>query len=247
MRTLAILAALLLFPVNAEAARIIVSSDGNYHDRDDIGSTAMTLAILAKAGRQNALVAYTWADHIWQSDSWQFGQMRTSAEGARDRFGFTGRFLPAVTSPATAYNVIRDAVNSSTQDDHLNILAAGPMHVICEGVLRANPARQRYVTVVSHSDWNNTHRHGNSCTAARLKQTGITFRQIANQNTNLTLRASWADYSWMQSASANLQWVYSRMRTAKPEPDPSDAGMAYFLVTGDEHATPAKLRTFLTR
>ena len=46
--------------------RIAVSSDGNYHDRDDICATAVTIAIFTSAGVAGKLVYYGHSDHIWE-------------------------------------------------------------------------------------------------------------------------------------------------------------------------------------
>jgi len=42
--------------------RIAISSDGNQHDSDDWGATAVTLAIIANRGLQNKVVHYDYAN-----------------------------------------------------------------------------------------------------------------------------------------------------------------------------------------
>jgi hypothetical protein len=56
---------------------------------------------------------------------------------------------------------------------------------------------------------------------------------------------SWQAYHWMRdSQDAKVHWLWDRMRVST-RPDPSDAGMAYFLATGDEDCDPAKLKALL--
>ncbi|AXT59326.1 hypothetical protein D1816_02840 [Aquimarina sp. AD10] len=49
--------------------RIAISSDGNQHDSDDWGATAVTLAIIANRGLQNKVVHYDYANHVWNNDN----------------------------------------------------------------------------------------------------------------------------------------------------------------------------------
>jgi hypothetical protein len=54
-----------------------------------------------------------------------------------------------------------------------------------------------------------------------------------------------APYFWMRdSHDAKVRFLWDRM-VVSTRPDPSDAGMAWFLVTGDEECDPAKLKRLL--
>jgi len=49
-------------------------------------------------------------------------------------------------------------------------------------------------------------------------------------------------YFWMRdSGDARVRWLWERM-VVSTRPDPSDAGMTWFLATGDEECDPVKLR-----
>jgi len=52
-------------------------------------------------------------------------------------------------------------------------------------------------------------------------------------------------YFWMRdSGEAKVRWLWQRM-VVSTRPDPSDAGMTYFLATGDEDCDPVKLKRLL--
>lgn len=144
--------------------RIAISSDGNKHDSDDWSATAMTLALLASQGLQDRVVLYTYSDHVWGSSAWKshgvsaYDHMKESALGGQKRFGFTNtKFVCAVDDPEYAYDAMVAEINKSSADNPLIVLAGGPMQVIGEALNRAKKSKRKYVTVVSHSWWNNEH------------------------------------------------------------------------------------------
>ena len=64
------------------------------------------------------------------------------------------------------------------------------------------------------------------------------YKQVAQPET-------WRPYHWMRdSADAKVRFLWERLQVST-RPDPSDAGMAYFLLTGDEEADPQKLRRLI--
>jgi len=68
--------------------RIAISSDGNQHDSDDWGATAVSLAIIANRGLQSKLVHYDYGNHVWNNDSFFETQITESAIGGANRFGY---------------------------------------------------------------------------------------------------------------------------------------------------------------
>ncbi len=63
----------------------------------------------------------------------------------------------AVDNAEVAYNALRDQINNSSADNPLIIVAAGPMQVVGEAINRANLDKRQFVSLVSHSKWNNEH------------------------------------------------------------------------------------------
>lgn len=246
------------------AGRIAYSADGNGHNFDDIGATPLGLAILRQVGLQDKLVHYDYNSHVWASNS-KTDLMSASAVESAARFGFNPDvFINAVENPNKAHDNIAKAINASTDKDPLFLLVAGPMDVACKGILKSEKSKRKHVVVISHSQWNNQHRYTESdCIASQeqdeianpigrisnstrdIRKTGVWFDQIEDQGKGLGA-ASFREYSWLQKSSdANLRWTYGRMTLAFDEkPNPSDAGMIFYLLTGNESATPAILNNF---
>ena len=146
--------------------RIAISSDGNEHDDDDWAATPLSLAMIAAKGLQDKLVLYTYSAHIWGSNQERpnkhgisaYEHMRLSALGSKKWFGFhNSRFICAVDNAEIAYNAMRDVINASSAEDPLIIVVAGPMQVVGEALQRSNKEKRQYVTLLSHSQWNNRH------------------------------------------------------------------------------------------
>src|SRR6185295_2250486 len=57
--------------------------------------------------------------------------------------------------------------------------------------------------------------------------------------------AEFVPYFWLRDSRDPVnRWLWDRM-VVSTRPDPSDAGMAWFVATGDEACDPAKLRALL--
>lgn len=209
--------------------RIAVSSDGNEHDDDDWAATPMTLALIASQGLQDKLVVYTYSDHIWGSNQTYpmrygdcaYDHMRKSALGAKEWFGFDkSKFVCAVDNPLLAYKAMAEAINASSEEDPLVIIAAGPMQVIGEAMYRADKDKRQYVTIISHSQWNNNHAYNlnskqewdvhtgwtwNKMKEAFEKADGTKFVQILNQNGGEGYQGLFsvkADFDWIKTSPA---------------------------------------------
>ncbi len=258
--------------------RIALSSDGNMHDDDDWTASMMTMMILAKAGMQNNTVLYTHSDHIWGSENNDVEQMKLSVEGAVERFDFKFcQVIAAVDEPGEAYQAMADEMAKSTATDPLYIIAAGPMEVLgnaFEIANEANPEALNYITVISHSDFNNNHADNprddedshNGWTWDEMKAlygTKVNFNRISDQNGTGTgsevyttkdkfSAPDWTYWAWMgDHVDPNVQWVYTRGKSVLSKADYSDAGMAYYMfadldgVRGDEMGDPEKLQLWI--
>lgn len=180
-------------PVWQGKGRIIISSDGNEHDHDDWAATPLTLALLAASGLQDRVTLYTYSDHIWGSNIDHptsksglnaYDHMRESALGGQKWFGFDNtKFICAVDNPEIAYNAVRDEINKSSKKNPLIIIAAGPMQVVGEGINRADKEKRQFVTIISHSEWNN--KHAKKPSDKEPSHTGWTYQDIRDQFENL--------------------------------------------------------------
>jgi hypothetical protein len=122
------------------------------------------------------------------------------------------------------------------------------METVCQGIRRSDPFKRQYVTVVSHSTWNDAHQHNGSCTWDGLSGTGVKTVHIADQNSRLAT-PNMADVEWLANhADPNLRWVWSRMQIGiswQVVADVSDAGEVwYWMTNGDQDGSFAKLKAF---
>jgi len=161
---------------------------------------------------------------------------------------------------------MRDAINASSASDPLFIIGAGPMHVIGEGINRAQKDKRQYVTLISHSEWNNKHQHGTSYTWALIKNQfannaggNLKMIQITDQNGGNGydgMRADKSKFAWLNTSSArnnavyesgSWAWLYDRQVAAQKNSDfdPSDAGMIIYLLTGVEKTDPSDAKKIM--
>ena len=254
--------------------RIAISSDGNEHDKDDWAATPFSLALLAAKGLQDQLTLYTYSDHIWGSNHDHNNarqQMRISALEGAEEFGFNNtNFIEAVAAPNVAYNAMRDEINASSANNPLFIIAAGPMQVVGEALDRAQQSKLQYVTVISHSTWNDRHSDNpnswenhsgwtwNEMVSA-FQSKGVTFDHIVDQNGGNGydgMRANKNKFSWLNTSSArnnslyksgSWAWLYDRQEAAQKgsDFDPSDAGMVIYLLTGKEKTDPSDAKAIM--
>jgi hypothetical protein len=234
--------------------RIALSSDGNYHDRDDICATAVTIAIFASAGVADQLVYYGHSDHIWETNAGREEEMRKSSEETAKKYGGFNMdvFFNAKQETSDAINALAAEINASSADDPLWLIGAGPMEVIGRAINKSQQNKRQFVTVISHSNWNNEHaaEQHNGYHFNDFPGMGAKTKKIKDQNGGLN--EPYSDFHWMRdSNNPNLKWLWDRGQAAdKDKYDCSDCGMAYWLITGgmnggDENGNPQKVKTLL--
>jgi hypothetical protein len=236
--------------------RIAYSADGNHNDPDDWAASPVALAILAEAGLKDRLVHFDYNCILPKTDpDWE----KTHAEsvlGAAERYGYRKElFHDCRKNLDAAIASIARAIDGSSAEDPLYFIVAGPMEVPYLGIQKSQPDKRRHVYCISHSRWNDgfARQYTFTHTKRSVIESGIHWVQIRDQNRLLSKSPygqpapadSWQAYHWMRDSSdAKVRWLWERLQVST-RPDPSDAGMAWFLATGDEDADPAKLKALL--
>ncbi|MDP1586701.1 MAG: hypothetical protein Q8M07_03060, partial [Prosthecobacter sp.] len=233
---------------SALVGRIAISADGNFHDRDDIGGTPVTLALISRAKMQSKLVHYDHSSHLAQNDADQHGDMIASTTGRLSEMGFNPALVfDDQTQLAAAVANLAKAIDASSVTDPLHLVVAGPFEVAWQGIEKASASKRQFVKLVSHSKWNEDHEHlpaEHTKTELLTSFPSVQFVQISDQNAN-AFKSSPSAWDWMKAAGADLSWVRGRMVEATyAEGDNSDAGMVFWLLTGKEKATMAEIKTF---
>lgn len=244
------------FVNRAFRGRIAYSADGNHNDPDDWIASPVALAIFAECGVKNQLVHFDYNCILPQTNPEWEKIHADSVLGAARHYGYDpSSFFDCRKDLEGAIDSLVKAINDSSADNPLYFIVAGPMEVPYLAIQKSDPAKQKFVYCISHSRWNDGFARGYTFTHTKrtVITSGVNWVQIADQNRLLSLSPygkpgppeSFAAYHWMRdSADARVRFLWERMLVST-RPDPSDAGMAYFLVSGDEETDPEKLKKLL--
>jgi hypothetical protein len=173
--------------------------------------------------------------------------MTASVMGAGERFGFgTSRFYDATVRDqltAGTQNLTAE-INRSSPDDELWLVLAGPMETAWMALDAADPQARKSVKCLSHGEWNDTHGqtdHGGH-SYDDLIDMGCQRVRIPDQNSNLG-ETRMPDWDYLLDGDSNMQWLYSRI-DVHGSGDVSDAGMNYYVISGEERVSRSQLRAF---
>lgn len=228
----------LLFSISPALAladyRIAYSADGNQHDPDDWHASVMTLAMIAESGNKHRLVHFDYNNHLGNND-WEMARKhRQNVDGAIQRYGYDAwRFFDDQQNLWGAVNSIAKAVNQSSEGNRLYLICAGPMEVCYRGIDAAWDAKERYVTVVSHSWWNENH---NDTWPLKHRWSDIRrdfnvqMVEIADQNNTAFRSQPWA-WDWLKNEDHGT-WLHQAVARDRSSGDASDAGMTYYVLKG---------------
>jgi hypothetical protein len=233
----------------AFTGRVGASHDGNQHDHDDIGAAAWDIGIFAKAGAR--IVHDDYADHLADNDTSMEHAVEASVLGSVQRwYGSTSMCYNDQHNLQGAINNIAAQINASSASDRFYYILCGPMEVPFRGIMASDSAKRKYCTCISHSGWNDSHTSSQMThTWSDIQKTGVTAVHIADQNTLLNDKTSGA-WDWAKNSSdEKLHFMWDRMANYGVYGDISDAGMAWYVVTGlvDQAGTMAKLRAFFQK
>jgi len=225
--------------------RIAQSYDGNIHDKDDWAAVPYMWAILAAAGLQNKVVHVDYNNHLGTSyTNWEKEMTNSSREGA-SLFGFDNtRIYDDITQLSASVRSLKNECDMSTSDDPLFIIAAGPMETVWRSIAESQATKRKHVYVISHHWWNDGHYHApNVHRKQDVQALGINWIQITDQNVGFKT-GSMSDFTWLRNGDPKYEWLYDRIETSG-KPDVSDAGMLYWLITGDMNGNVQKSREFM--
>lgn len=229
--------------------RIAYSGDGNQHDADDWHASPMALGMIAHAGNGFRLVHFDYNNHIGDNEAWRAAEHHQVVSEAIQRFGFNQSiFYNNQWDLSGSVNSIARAINNSSSNDRLYLICAGPMEVCWRGINAAQDSKEQYVTVISHSHWNDTHQDTwqMSHDWEDIKRNfNVQALKIQDQN-HTAFRSDPGAWTWLR----NLQhgsWFYSAIAEGRKAGDASDAGMVYYVLDGrngsSEWASMADIRS----
>jgi hypothetical protein len=227
--------------------RIAIVADGNSPDPDDLGATAVSIALLRATGLGDRLVHYSHSCDLVrgprisaEAEKERHGLMQTSCEGTASRWGgFESlTFYDAMWQKEQTIEDLRDAINASSAADPLWIVEAGEPDIIGYALDASETDKHQYVQVITHHTANDD--AGDFYTWQQILDFGVEEVRIPDQNTQL--KVEFAKWDWAKDhADPRIQWIWVQGNIAEQDTvvkfqkgywDCSDAGMILYWITG---------------
>ncbi len=233
--------------VNPPAGRIAIIADGNSPDPDDLGGTAVSLALLRAAGLENRLVHYSHSCDLIvleriseDAEKERHHMMQIASEGTARRWGGFDHitFYDAKWNTDKTTLDLRDAIMASTADDPLWIIMQGEPDVIGFALDITLQEKHKFVKIITHHPANDN--AGEYYTWDEILAFGVEEVRIPDQNINLKVDIEKWDWA-MNHPDDRIQWVWLMGKMAEVDDvvnfqkgywDCSDAGIVLYWITG---------------
>jgi hypothetical protein len=233
--------------IGAPKGRIAIVADGNSPDPDDLGGTAVSLALLRAAGLSDRLVHYSYScdlvrvERISEKAEIERHSLMQSVCNvtARRWGGFEGvKFLDAKWNQKETVKDLAKAINASSADDPLWIIEAGEPDIIGFALQVSKKKKHKFVKVITHHPANDD--AGDFYTWEQILDFSIEEVRIPDQNIKLKVPIDLWDWA-RDHKDKRLQqvWVFGKMaevddvvKFQRGKWDCSDAGMVLYWITG---------------
>ncbi|TYA69936.1 Ig-like domain-containing protein [Seonamhaeicola marinus] len=243
-----------------------LSYTGKYNtaDPDDWGATPATLIMIAKRQLQNKLVHFSYNNFMPSPPhTTKKNYMKIATDQGAERLKFNSEvFFDVGTHKKQAITSLKKEILKSTASDPLFFVNMGPSEFFYQTIKTivedgTSLESMAHVYIISHSGYNDNHlRRANHHTmkeAIALSGNRLKYKKIKDQNNCEVLYLGWCSkkkpYHWRHirdHKDPHIQWLWERMLDHKHGKfDISDAGMVYYLLTGDEDGSPSKFTDFI--
>lgn len=227
--------------------RIAVVADGNSPDPDDLGATAVSLALLRATGYADRLVHYSHSCDLIRvkriserAERERHALMQSSCDITARRWGGFDSltFYDAKWRQDATVKDLSAAINASTKDDPLWIVEAGEPDIIGLALKDSQSDKHQHVKVITHHPANDD--AGDFYTWQQILDFGVEEVRIPDQNINLKVDLHHWDWA-RDHLDARLQQVWLQGKIAEVDDvvnfqkgkwDCSDAGMILYWLTG---------------
>ncbi|MEM9338521.1 MAG: Ig-like domain-containing protein [Bacteroidota bacterium] len=233
-------------------------------DPDDWAATPASLIMIAKLQLQDKLVHYSYNNFMPSPPhTTERNYMKEACDQAIDTLLFNEDvFFDVGTHQAEAIESLKNEIVKSTADDPLYFIHMGPAEFFYQVIKEivddgTHLESLSHVYIISHSGYNDTHLrrddHHTLPEAITLSGDRLNYQKIIDQNNCKKAYLLWCSgtgpYQWRfirDHEDPYIQWLWKRMSDhPQGKYDISDAGMVYYLFTGDENGSPAKFTNFL--
>ncbi len=230
------------------AGRLAIVADGNSPDPDDLGGTAVSIALLRASGLEDRLVHYSHSCDLVKNqpnisareERERHALMQSSCDITARRWGGFDdlTFYDAKWQLDETIQDLCKAIHVSTAEDPLWIIEAGEPDVIGMALSATPRDKHQYVKVVTHHPANDN--AGDLYSWQQILDFGVEEVRIPDQNTHLKVKIN--EWDWARDhPDARLQQVWLQGKIAevdnvvkfqKGKWDCSDAGMVLYWITG---------------
>ena len=233
--------------INPPAGRIAIVADGNSPDPDDLGATAVSIALLRASGLESRLVHYSHSCDLIRvarisekAEIERHALMQSSCDVTARRWGgFESlTFWDAKWQTDETVKDLAKAIEASTAADPLWIIEAGEPDIIGLALEATPKEKHKFVKVVTHHPANDD--AGDFYTWQEILDFGVEEVRIPDQNTHL--KVDQEDWDWARDHSdPRIQQVWLQGKIAEVDDvvkfqkrkwDCSDAGMILYWITG---------------
>ena len=233
--------------INPPAGRVAIVADGNSPDPDDLGGTAVSIALLRASGLENRLVHYSHSCDIIRvnrisekAEIERHALMQSACDVTARRWGGFENltFFDAKWQMDACIKDLAKAINASTADDPLWIIEAGEPDIIGFALDATPKEKHQFVKVVTHHPANDN--AGDFYEWQEILDFGVEEVRIPDQNIDLKVDIEKWDWAknhpdsriqqiWVQGKIAEVDNV---VKFQKGYWDCSDAGMVLYWITG---------------
>ena len=233
--------------INPPSGRLAIVADGNSPDPDDLGGTAVSIALLRAAGLTDMLVHYSHSCDLVRvsrisekAEVERHALMQSACDVTARRWGGFEHitFYDAKWQMDATIKDLAKAINASTVDDPLWIIEAGEPDIIGFALDETPKEKHKYVKVVTHHPANDN--AGDFYKWQQIVDFGVEEVRIPDQNSKLKVDIEKWDWARIHSDSRIQQvWIQGKIaevddvvRFQKGKWDCSDAGMVLYWITG---------------
>lgn len=233
--------------INPPKGRIAVVADGNSPDPDDLGGTAVSLALLRSAGLEKRLVHYSYSCDIVptkriskEAEHERHALMQTTCQGTARRWGGFEHinFIDVKWNLDKAVKDLANAIDASSENDPLWIVEAGEPDLIGMALDVSQKSKHKFVKVITHHPANDE--TGKFYAWEDILAFDIEEVRIPDQN--ILLKVDEYHWDWAKNhQDSRLNWIWLMGKIAEVDDvvkfqkgkwDCSDAGMVYYWITG---------------
>jgi len=233
--------------INPPAGRIAIIADGNSPDPDDLGGTAVSIALLRASGLEDKLIHYSHSCDLVRNqkisetaEKERHALMQSACDVTARRWGGFDdlTFFDAKWQRNETVKDLVKAINNSTKQDPLWIIEAGEPDIIGYALEASSTNKHQFVKVITHHPANDD--AGDFYTWQQILDYGVEEVRIPDQNTNLKVNLS--QWDWAKNhPDPRVQWVWLQGKIAEVDDvvkfqtgkwDCSDAGMILYWITG---------------